>query len=431
LEQEHPSGPQTSGSGRSPIDELEVFDPGDETQRNFRYQHAYGAVLLVQARLGNQPYVAIWCEQHEDLLAEREDGGFDGWQVKTRTPELGPWKLLDEPVVRSIGRFCELVEQFGDRIITLYFVSNTRVDSVTPRSRDEKRRARCPQLFLDHVAGCSAHTEIEAPFLEAFEALHAETGASAELLFTVLQRMRIILGPSRQEFDATLAFEHLGALSECEGASVPRLSAVRDTLIMRVGEASALKITEGRRHVYPLSAGEGRNPALLAKRVSVEDLIEIATSGGDSPPFRMSRNAGAVLALSDAPRAGSILRKKLERGGLDDDQIEDFADLARSAEYHLMREANRRPAEFPKLQTEVEARVLSECRQAYLRAKQLPAPYGESLMINIQDRLRDVAESSPGSVWQQDPACLIGVAALLTDGCRVWFSERFAVDEVA
>src|SRR5262245_24082235 len=75
-------------------------DPGDATARNFRYQHAYGVVLIAAARRGIRPYVAIWCEHHEDLLAERTDGVFDGYQIKTSRPELGAWNMGDPELVK-------------------------------------------------------------------------------------------------------------------------------------------------------------------------------------------------------------------------------------------------------------------------------------------------------------------------------------------
>ncbi|WP_436110893.1 dsDNA nuclease domain-containing protein [Neorhizobium tomejilense] len=45
-------------------------DPGDETERNFRYQHQYGVVLLAAVRRGTFNYIALYCEHHEDFLAE-------------------------------------------------------------------------------------------------------------------------------------------------------------------------------------------------------------------------------------------------------------------------------------------------------------------------------------------------------------------------
>ena len=89
-------------------------DPGDATTRNFRYQHAYGVILLAAAHTGHKPYVAIWCEHHEDFLAECVDGRYDGYQIKTCRPENGAWRMSSEALVHSIGRFVDLVKQFED-----------------------------------------------------------------------------------------------------------------------------------------------------------------------------------------------------------------------------------------------------------------------------------------------------------------------------
>src|SRR5208337_2359800 len=83
-------------------------DVGDETARNYRYQHSYGVILLASAWRGERPYAAIWCEHHEDILAERVDGRFDAWQVKTRQPELGAWTNRNPDFVNVIQRFAEL-----------------------------------------------------------------------------------------------------------------------------------------------------------------------------------------------------------------------------------------------------------------------------------------------------------------------------------
>src|ERR1700677_3321130 len=84
-------------------------DVGDETARNYRYQHSYGVILLASACRGESPYIAIWCERHEDILAERVDGRFDAWQVKTRRPEAGAWTIANPEVVNALGRFAKLL----------------------------------------------------------------------------------------------------------------------------------------------------------------------------------------------------------------------------------------------------------------------------------------------------------------------------------
>ncbi|HEX8222786.1 MAG TPA: dsDNA nuclease domain-containing protein [Allosphingosinicella sp.] len=230
-------------------------DPGDATSRNYRYQHAYGVIIMVAAYRGLRPYVAIWCEHHEDFLAQRSDDVFDGYQVKTARPENGPWKLTDGELTKSIGRFIDLVEEFGDRIGNLFFVSNKDFDRVTPQSKNQRQRGRCPGLFVEHVKQCSARAEVAAPFDDAFDELQATCGCSPEQLLAVLHRMDLVLGPSRGEFDAAISNEHLAQLDGCRSLSADQLNEFRDDLVALVHRASSLHVTDPMRRGLDLPSG--------------------------------------------------------------------------------------------------------------------------------------------------------------------------------
>lgn len=56
-------------------------------------------------------------------------------------------------------------------------------------------------------------------------------------------------------------------------------------------------------------------------------------------------------------------------------------------------------------------------------------PYGPSMLIDVQGRLRRLAEEQADDVGQHGYECLVGVAGLLTSECRVWWSPRFAIRE--
>ncbi len=221
----------------SPVDVFDTTDPGDATQRNYRYQHAYSVMLLVSGKLGLRPYVAIWCEQHEDCLAERSDKTFDAYQIKTSRPENGAWRLSHLELIKTIGRFVELVGEFGDAINNLFFVSNTECETVGPDNTNDRLRAQCPRLFLEHVQSCETHDDINAVFLPTFRNLQAESGCSEELLFRVLHRMNIVCGPSRGEIDAALSHEHIAKLDTCKALGAEKLNDFRDYLVGKVYRA--------------------------------------------------------------------------------------------------------------------------------------------------------------------------------------------------
>lgn len=410
----------TSTLGVSPIAARDLTDAGDTTTRNYRYQHSYGVVLLAAAKRGQRPYVALWCEHHEDFLADRSDGRFDAYQIKTSRPELGPWTITDREFVRAVGRFVDLVTEFGPSIANVFFVSNTECDSVSDSSIDSRRRGRCPLLFLQHVRACDTVYAISSPYRAAFEELQAACGCDAEALFSALRRMDVVLGPSRGEFDAALSHEHLSKLDECRDLDAEGLDRVRDGLVAQVYRASSLHVTDPLRHLRPLIERTLNDPTLAAKRLEV--VATIAACVTSVPP--VTQFVGQPRLGLGGHRPDHTLQEKLERGGLGD-QVEYMKERERAAEYHLLEDTARRSHLYPALLRQVEELVLGECSEAHLRARQAAEPYGEAMLIDVQDRLRLIAAQRPEAVGNHDYECLIGVAGLLTSECRVWWSARF------
>lgn len=144
----------------TPDEVLDRSDPGDAVQRNFRYQHAYGVILLIGAATGRLPYVAIWCEHHEDILAERADGKWDGYQIKTRQREAGDWLLGDEELCNGIKHLATMDGRFPGRIESLHIVSNARFLD----TQSTKQMHRSPVQFLHAVSAAPAPGNLKAPF---------------------------------------------------------------------------------------------------------------------------------------------------------------------------------------------------------------------------------------------------------------------------
>jgi hypothetical protein len=408
----------------SPVDVFDASDPGDATQRNYRYQHAYCVMLLVSGKLGLRPYVAIWCEQHEDCLAERSDKTFDAYQIKTSRPENGAWKLNNLALVKTIGRFVELVEEFGNAIANLFFVSNTECETVGSDNTNDRLRALCPQLFLEHVQSCKTLDAINAIFGPTFRGLQAECGCSDTLLFRVLQRMNIICGPSRGEIDAALSHEHVAKLDSCKSLGAEKLNDFRDHLVAKVYRASSLHVEDPIRHLRPLINGTDIDPRLAAKQLLVDQLVVYAAEAHGPKVFQY---IGDGLIELGKERPPTILEQKLIAGGLAE-EIDYMAERERAAERHLLEDLQRRPERYPELSKQIEQVVLGECREAHLRARKKPAPYGPAMLIDVQNRLRRIAREETALVGDQSYECLIGMAGLLTHECVVWWSPRFPIE---
>ena len=88
-------------------------DPGDDTQRRFRYQNTYAAIISLSLLKENSNADCIFCEHHEDVLVKQKDGTFVGIQIKTRNSKK-PYQAGDEPVINSLKRFIKLESQFSE-----------------------------------------------------------------------------------------------------------------------------------------------------------------------------------------------------------------------------------------------------------------------------------------------------------------------------
>ena len=415
-------------SPRDPATTPDTDDPGDSTQQNFRYQHAFGVILMAQASAGTRDYVAIWCEHHEDFLGERLNGTFDGFQIKTRRPETGTWRMNTDDVVRSVGRFVDLLREFGDKIGGFYFVTNTEFDRCGETAGDDKRRGRRPEAFLRHVKGCAAHSDIAAPYKAAFDELRAGCGCLAIELFAVLKRMDLVLGPGRDSFHAVVAHEHLTTVPGCGELTRDELDGWRDRLIAEVYKASSLAVTDPIRHLDPLIGGLAVAPAMSGKKLTVATLMVRPPPGTCTKPFRFTAPPKLQLGSASNP---SVLKAKLNRGGIGD-QFEYLSERERDTELYLMEEATKAPESSPELLRRLEQVVLGECSEAHLTSRtDDEKPFGRPMMVSVLDRLKTVAVGDGQRVGYQSYDCLVGMVGLLTSDCRVWWSARFAIQEAA
>lgn len=192
----------------SPTDSRDQTDPGDEVIRKFRYQHAYGVVLAILMVNQTRPYRAIWCEQHEDLLAERNDDQFEAFQVKTRKQETGAWNISDEGFVKSIRRFIALDSAYPGQIIRFYFVSNAEFSD----SEAKQSAHLSPIKLMTAILACNSTTDLSDPHLKGFTSLRSLLGCDEDALFSVLKRFELVHGRKKQA-----QLENV-VLSECDEA---------------------------------------------------------------------------------------------------------------------------------------------------------------------------------------------------------------------
>jgi hypothetical protein len=235
--------------------------------------------------------------------------------------------------------------------------------------------------------------------------------------------MNVILGPGRDSFDAEIAHDHVTHLPDCAGLPRSSLNSIRDELTALIYRASSLASDDPARHWCCVS-GEHRNyPQLAAKRIAVQELLALVAEHRSTPPFRYLPGRTATLS-GDAKGSVPILEAKLLAAGLQS-QVDAFTARTLATERRFLEAAERNPEALQELLNQIERVIRAEYDEALLVAERASPPYGSSLLIDVYERLRNIARSQPELVHGEPYEALVGMAGLLTGDCRFWWGPQF------
>lgn len=410
-----------SGNIANPTTVPDNDDPGDDTQRRFRYQHGYGVILLTGMSSRKLPYQSLWCEHHDDFLAQN-NGTFDSYQVKTRTPELGAWELTTAGFVSAIAKFATLETRFPGRIAKFHFVSNAR----TLDSDAAGKTARSPDRLHAAIRNATSLSDLQDPFDKSLAALALDCNTTAACIFEVFTKLHFVAGPGLDDFEAILSHTHISSLESCCSYPMHQLNAIRDEMIQKVFDASSNFVADPAKHWSCLNGQGANDPRLLAKQL-FPGVVDDAIRAKSPPYFRYS----PIATKTDERLTGnnlSTLEKKLLHGNLVQ-QIDTMRRRTISTEQHLLEMAASKPKEIKSIRNQLEAVVQGVCDDAALHSLANGKLSGVAMLADVQKQLQKLADERPSNVHNQAYDCLVGMAGLLTEECSVWWSERFDLQE--
>jgi hypothetical protein len=401
-----------------PADIVDDGDYGAETQRRYGYQYAYGIMLLCNASRGNLDYRSLWCEHHEDFLAQCDGGTYDAYQIKTRKITLQPWKLTDPALKNTLRYFVRLHNMFGDKIQKFFFVSNMDLYD----SSQLKETKKCLGLLLAAVQATQHPSGMSPQFQDILKTLAGFCRSSEDVVFSVLRRVVFAKGPSLEDFEDVVAHTHLSSLPELNHASASQLSHVRENVAQRIWVASTRQSPSPAKHWYCLRRDGNADPFLAEKQISLADFSGwIAEDSG--PRFKFSFK-GAPLSLTEDNRQLTRFERKLLQGGLLQ-ELEIFRRRTLNAEASLMELQHTDACRFSEIRDHLVEAVEGDCADARTIASGGQLPYGKEMFRVLSQRLWERTQNNSRSVFNQEYECLVGIAGLLTEECRVWWSPEF------
>lgn len=391
-------------------------DRGDETQALFMYQWAAGVVTLAGALASLNEYVAIWCEHHDDLLAELPTGGFHAIQVKTVSSQGATWTCSDSGFVDAVRKFAEHESNYPSQIECYIFFSNAKPYVPAKTAKAPTTLARSPLRVRDECRAAAVERSIPAPYKASFDSLVKASGALPATVFKVLQKLEFQSGPPLEGFREHLG-PVIGGLPDCKQFTLATLDKVRDELLLLVGKASSLDVPSLDFYASILQSDGRPAAAVRGKHISVED-FQVVLKQNPSGGFRYAE-VGGHLQLGKASGQMEILRQKMNAGFVGG-YFDSIWLQAMAAERRLMERALEDPEATLRVTKQLEGVMLVECQNAEAEAALEADERRRGLLIyqRILQRTDELSRHDRASVENERFETLRGIAGLLSGSCK-------------
>ncbi|MFC1510223.1 dsDNA nuclease domain-containing protein [Candidatus Omnitrophota bacterium] len=412
-----------------PIDFIDNSDPGDDIQRRFHYQHAYGLILAIASILEKNDYVEFWYEHMEDILCKDRQNNYSYYQIKSRKAELGYWTLKDKDLLKSIKRFTKHEQRFGGNSERYCFVSNAEFKKSKDDNKNKDTIANSPINFfkyiydLDDIKNCQTH------FRSVVNSLLLSCDCTEDVLIKTLKKTELINGPNFESIDSELSDVHIHQLEQCKEMKLTEIHKIRDLLVNKIFQASSLIVNLSEKHLFNVVINNANNPIIHSKKITVDDFMGfVSNSGIEKDYFRFLPNL-TELNIGEGKENVQILRKKLTQGGLENN----FNSLQRrtlSTEHHLIELQIKEPENFGKLLGQVESVVLTECTDVQNMNTQKNEVDSVNMMKEVTTRMKEIAQNQKARVHSQNYDVLMGMVGLLSGACKIWWSKKFNLKDV-
>jgi hypothetical protein len=440
---------------------LNPGDPGDDTQRRFRYQAVRACCYILAIFDEEEGIEEVFCEHHEDILLKYRSGTFLGVQIKTKLDGSVPVKAGDEEVIRSLKRFIETEKEFPGYFDGYLLASNSgfwrdvkngsNLQHVLDETsgKDLKSAGKLVQTLLAKLCPEPKPLKAKAAPKKAkgagkankqAETISTDTPTSAGPSEThdvqlqrgleVLKKLRLELTPPMANMELPL----LEALAKCplvgQHHLYSDLKTIADTLIAEVLLASSKEHASCKTHYFAIcrNPGQAQTESLIAaKRFARSRADEVIRRGFGRVP---RPSVTTPFSVDQLPQGTRIQQAKMTAGGIVIDDVDEAVQQRQAAEYIVSTWINKYgvPKANAKYQ-DVRSAVLTECNEAKNQAAQAGGQYGPDTLGLVKERVRALHAHEGPRLHDLRYDQLLGIAGFLTEECRLWWSEKFDLSE--
>jgi hypothetical protein len=406
-----------------PDKDLSDTDRGDDTQRRYRYQAAYAALISLGLLKKKTEFEEIFCEHHEDILIRGKDGKFIGIQVKTRKPGIGAFTFSDREIITSLKRFLELELAYPDHFKRYVIAASCGFWQKNP---NDSNLVHC----LDAIRTKDPAILHNAKFLGRVKKLSNVANCNEDFVINVLRKVKTTKSPDLDAYEAYL-FQALAQMPTWKRERVDTINKAAILLIDTMFRAASLSHTSAMSAYFAMLDDPETakiNQVIQGKRVTRTKVEETMQQVLKSAILLRPRTP---VNLSDLPKGMKGMELKMAKGGISFLNIDNAKDLKFSA-IHASTEWLYKydPTDAIERYQHLSVIVRNECQEAYDLVKTKHRLFGEDMLKEIRKRLRSSYDREVKSKYTD---CryehLLGIAAILTEECKIWWSEVFDLPE--
>ena len=406
-----------------PDKKLNSSDKGAETLKRFRYQITYSAILSLSLIDDNSNTQEIFCEHHEDVLIKLTNGKFVGVQVKTKDLDLGPFHTSDPEIEKTIVRFVKLDSEFENKFSFLTIVSNTGFYCTAKTFKNLS--------YLIDLAKNNKNDELlknRSKSKTWIKKISKEAKCDERKVISVLSKIVLKGKKAGLDYITSDLRERLDKIYKLCNQTFGVLNSISEGLIQKHFNASSLlnkhQVTES--FLSSTTPKDGEIKRILdSKVIRPDDIWGIINKFLEEP---------ISLFLKDCPDLNSFpigtkkLELKMDAGGISYDNIKLQKDNKFSAENHFVSwvykdNTNKAEGKY----NQIQLIIRNECQEAHDEYFEESELFGTKMLIDTRKRLKNRYSSEKGSFFDCKYEHLMGMAAILTEECTVWWSKKFEI----
>lgn len=407
---------------------LDKSDPGDDVTARFEYQHSYAAINAIQLITGEEKFVEVICENHEDFLLKHSSGKFIGIQIKTRKITLPPFKAGEVQVTNALGKLCLLDKKFPDCFDGFDFTTNHAF------WENEQSLSNLPWLLATlRQRGGIKRLRKNNPLRQFVDGIAISTGLSSQDVAATLIRTTVRAHESEITHIRSNVQE---ALCECPGIEhlpYATVAAIAKAVVQLARDASTKALRGPITELFAPGTDLKKavdDQLLAGKRICKADVLAVIDRlKGSSKPYQ-DVDMSTLVTPANAPSDLVVAFRKLAKGGVEAARVTNIEDRVRSFEALFIEWSRKHGAdEATKRYKNVLAAVQFEAAEAHASTEKGEEPYGSAMYDVLAKRLIARARDDRDQLHGCRPEHLIGAAGVLTQQCKTWWSPQFNVAE--